>query len=97
LADLSTPMLERAQQRVRDSGAARSVTVHAGDLRTLDFADGTLACILAGAVFHHLRDDADWEREFRRFARWLKPGGRLYVADLITFNLPDVETLWRLP
>ncbi len=96
LADLSTPMLERAQQRVRESGRAKSVEIHEGDLRTLDFAEGTFACILAGAVLHHLRDDADWEREFTRFARWLKPGGRLYVADLITFNLPDVqEVMWQ--
>jgi tRNA (cmo5U34)-methyltransferase len=93
LADLSTPMLERARQRVREAGTAKSVEIHAGDLRALDFPAGTFACILAGAVLHHLRDDADWQREFARFAKWLQPGGRLYVADLMTFDLPDVQEL----
>jgi len=95
LADLSTPMLERARQRVREAGTAKSVEIHAGDLRALDFPPGTFSCVLAGAVLHHLRDDADWQREFARFAKWLKPGGRLYVADLMTFDLPDVqEMMW---
>jgi tRNA (cmo5U34)-methyltransferase len=93
LADLSTPMLERARERVLASGAAKSVEIHAGDLRALDFPAGSFACILAGAVLHHLRDDADWEREFARFHAWLKPGGRLYVADLVCFDLPDVQEL----
>ena len=80
---------------LRDSGAAQSVETHQGDLRALDFSAGTFSCILAGAVLHHLRDEADWRREFARFHAWLKPGGRLYVADLCTFELPDVqETMW---
>jgi tRNA (cmo5U34)-methyltransferase len=95
LADLSRPMLDRAEQRVRESGAAQSVETHAGDLRALDFTAGTFSCVLAGAVLHHLRDEADWRREFARFHAWLKPGGRLYVADLCYFDLPDVqETMW---
>jgi tRNA (cmo5U34)-methyltransferase len=95
LADLSAPMLERAHQRVQDSGAAKSVEIFNGDLRALDFPDATFSCILAGAVLHHLRDDDDWRREFARFHRWLRPGGRLYVADLAYFELPDVQaTMW---
>jgi tRNA (cmo5U34)-methyltransferase len=95
LADLSRPMLDRAEQRVRESGAAKTVETHQSDLRTLDFPDGTFSCILAGAVLHHLRDEDDWRREFARFHAWLKPGGRIYVADLCHFELPDVqETMW---
>jgi tRNA (cmo5U34)-methyltransferase len=93
LADLSAPMLERARQRVEESGAARSVGLFHGDLRALDFPDGAFSCILAGAVLHHLRGEDDWRREFARFHRWLKPGGRLYVADLACSDLPDVQAL----
>jgi len=92
LVDLSRPMLDRAEQRVRAAGAA-SVTMHQADLRALTFAAGSFDAILAGAVLHHLRDEADWESAFRRFYAWLKPGGRLYVADLVTFDLPGVQKL----
>ena len=95
LVDLSRPMLDRAGQRVRAGGAA-SVTTHQSDLRALAFAGGSFNVILAGAVLHHLRDDADWASAFRQFYHWLKPGGRLYVADLITFDIPEVqEIMWR--
>jgi tRNA (cmo5U34)-methyltransferase len=95
LADLSQPMLARAEERVHLSRAA-SVTIHQSDLRALGFADNSIDTILAGAVLHHLREDEDWRATFGRFARWLKPGGRLYVADLCTFDLPDLQTvMWR--
>jgi tRNA (cmo5U34)-methyltransferase len=95
LADLSRPMLARAEERVRSFRTA-SVTTHQSDLRSLHFADNSVDAILAGAVLHHLRDDDDWKSAFAQFARWLKPGGRLYVADLCTFDLPDVqEIMWQ--
>lgn len=95
LADLSQPMLDRAEQRVRGAGAGR-VTAHQSDLRALGFADQSFDCILAGAVLHHLRDDADWKSTFASLYRWLKPAGRLYVADLATFDLPDTqEVMWN--
>lgn len=95
LVDLSQPMLARARERVEKANAA-SVTCHQADLRELTFNEGSFDVILAGAVLHHLRDDEDWHKAFARFHRWLKPGGRIYVADLCTFDLPDVqELMWR--
>jgi tRNA (cmo5U34)-methyltransferase len=95
LADLSGRMLERAETRVRAGGAA-TVTAHQADLRALAFGAGTFDAILAGAVLHHLRDEADWAAAFARFHTWLKPGGRLYVADLVTFDIAGVqEIMWR--
>jgi len=94
LVDLSQPMLTRARERISHAGAA-SVSTYQSDLRVLDFAEGTFDCILAGAVLHHLRDDADWREVFQKLHTWLKLGGRLYVADLVYFDLPDVqEMMW---
>lgn len=93
LADLSGPMLERAQERVRAQGRAASVTASQNDLRTLPFAPASFDAILAGAVLHHLRGDSDWAAAFRRFHAWLKPGGRMYVADLVCFDIPEVQAL----
>jgi len=92
LCDLSRPMLERAEERIRQGGAA-SVRTFQSDLRDLPFAEASFDIILAGAVLHHLRDEADWERVFGMLHRWLRPGGRLYVADLVTCEIPDVQAL----
>jgi tRNA (cmo5U34)-methyltransferase len=95
LVDLSRPMLARAEDRVCQSNSA-SVVTHQSDLRTLAFAENSFDVLLAGAVLHHLRDEEDWRSAFARFHGWLKPGGRIYVADVCTFDLPDVqEVMWQ--
>ena len=94
LADLSRPMLDRAEERVSAAGV-ETVMTHQADFRALDFPENTFHVILAGAVLHHLRDEEDWRRTFRRLHGWLRPGGRLYVADLATFDEPEVqEVMW---
>jgi tRNA (cmo5U34)-methyltransferase len=95
LADLSQPMLDRAEQRVQAAGAG-SVRTYQCDLRALPLAENSFDCILAGAVLHHLREDDDWQSAFARFHAWLKPGGRLFVSDLAYFDVPDVqELMWE--
>lgn len=95
LADLSLPMLTRARARVEDAGACEA-RVHQSDLRRLAFAEGSFDCILAGAVLHHLREEEDWWSVFQKLHRWLKPDGRLYVADIVTFDSPGIQALmWR--
>ncbi len=94
LVDLSQPMLTRARQRVGAAGAAAVTTYHY-DLRALSFPGNTFDCILASAVLHHLRDEADWQTTYSQLHHWLKPGGRLYVADLAYFDVPDAqEVMW---
>ena len=92
LVDLSRQMLERAQQRIQAAGA-KSITVYQTDLRQLNFSDASFDCVLAGAVLHHLRDEPDWIAVFSKLHRWLKPGGRLYVADLAIFDEPASQGL----
>jgi tRNA (cmo5U34)-methyltransferase len=95
LVDLSQPMLTRASERLGKAKAASAVTSQS-DLRTLLFEPNSFDVILAGAVLHHLRDDDDWTQAFARFHRWLRPGGRIYVADVCNFGFPDVqELMWR--
>jgi tRNA (cmo5U34)-methyltransferase len=95
LVDLSQPMLTRAEQRVRAAGA-NSIATYQSDLRKLCFDENSFDCILAGAVLHHLRHDDDWNSTFSKLNQWLKPSGRLYVADLVYFDLPDAqEVMWQ--
>jgi len=95
LVDLSQPMLARASERIEASGV-KYVQTYQSDLRDLDFDENTFDCILAGAVLHHLRDNDDWQDTFENLYRWLKPGGRIYVSDLVSFDQPGVHKLmWK--
>lgn len=95
LVDLSQKMLERAQERIKAAGNP-SVTVHQSDLRELKFEPETADCIVAGAVLHHLREESDWLNAFGQFHRWLKPGGRLFVADIAVYDDEKLQELvWK--
>ncbi|MCF2445382.1 class I SAM-dependent methyltransferase [Dyadobacter sp. CY345] len=95
LVDLSQPMLTRASERVEAAGV-KYVQTYQSDLRDLDFEENTFDCMLAGAVLHHLRDHEDWQETFEKLYKWLKPGGRIYVSDLVSFDEPGVNKLmWK--
>ncbi|MES2428128.1 MAG: methyltransferase domain-containing protein [Bacteroidota bacterium] len=92
LNDLSMAMLERAHERVSAQTTGR-VTIIQDDMRNLDLPDNNFDIILAAATFHHLRGDADWENVFSKLYKTLKPGGSIWISDLITH---DTEPLNRL-
>lgn len=95
LIDLSKPMLDRAYQRV--SAATRgTVTTLQGDVRELDLGDERFDVILAAAVLHHLRGDDEWHAAFAKFHRALKPGGSIWISDLVSHAEPAVHALmWQ--
>ena len=83
LIDLSKPMLDRAHERVSKAAAKKIETIQ-GDIREIDLPRQHFDIILAGAVLHHLRDDADWEFVFEKLFAILKQGGCLMISDLVT-------------
>ncbi|MCW8130386.1 MAG: class I SAM-dependent methyltransferase [Planctomycetota bacterium] len=95
LLDLSRPMLDRAAQRVSASGAGRVETIQE-DVRAAEFGEGRFDVILAAAVLHHLRGEDDWRAVFAKFRRCLRPGGSLWIYDLVTHEDPAVHAaMWR--
>jgi tRNA (cmo5U34)-methyltransferase len=95
LIDLSQPMLDRAVQRITAAGA-RNVTPLKGDVRELSLPDNSFDVILAAAVLHHLRTDDEWLAVFRTFHRVLRPGGSVWIADLVKHATPAVqELMWN--
>jgi tRNA (cmo5U34)-methyltransferase len=90
LLDLSRPMLDRAQQR---AAAATNGTVQTiqGDVREVELGDGQFDLILASTVLHHLRADSEWELVYGKLYRALRPGGMLYIYDMITHELPAID------
>lgn len=92
LIDLSRPMLDRAVRRVTEAGAT-AVTPLQGDIRELPLSEGGFDVILAAAVLHHLRTDAEWEAVFAQLYRSLRPGGSLWISDLVEHSTPQVQRL----
>jgi len=91
LVDLSQPMLNRALERVSPHTTG-SVTTICSDIREAELEEGSFDIILAGAVLHHLRDDADWETTFTKLYNLLKPGGCRMISDLIIQETDAITT-----
>lgn len=95
LIDLSQPMLDRARERVTTAGAGR-VECLQGDVRELDLGASRFDVVVAAAVLHHLRADAEWRDVFSRIHRALKPGGSFWISDLVRHSEPAVQAeMWR--
>lgn len=91
LVDLSKPMLYKALERVSAETSGK-VEILQGDIREIGLKENHFDIILAGAVLHHLREDADWKHTFNKLFRILRPGGCLMISDLIT---QDTELLTK--
>ena len=95
LVDLSRRMLNRAIERLQASGVDDLLVLH-GDVRELELGDGHFDIVTAAAALHHLRTDAEWEAVFAKIHRALKPGGWLWVSDLIAHADPGLhDVMWR--
>ena len=95
LVDLSRPMLDRALQRISEATTANVTSIQA-DIRKVRLGEERFDIILAAAVFHHLRTDAEWHDVFAKCYAALRPGGSLWISDLIEHANPAVQALmWQ--
>lgn len=95
LLDLSLPMLEKAKERLLKEKSGEVKTFH-GDFREAPLPHSHYDLIVAAAVLHHLRDDLDWEVCFKKIYDLLKPGGALFVSDLVHHEHDVVhESMWK--
>jgi tRNA (cmo5U34)-methyltransferase len=95
LVDLSRPMLDRAVQRI-SAATTGTVTAVQGDVRAIHLPAAAFDVVLAAAVLHHLRTDAEWETVFSAFHRSLRPGGSIWISDLVEHEIPAVQQImWR--
>ena len=92
MVDLSERMLERAQQRVSERTTGRIHTIQ-GDIRSVELGESAFDVIMAAAVLHHLRDESEWRAVFSKFHRCLKPGGSIWISDLIEHSFQPVQSI----
>lgn len=81
LVDLSQRQRELAREKLQEHGVADQVTVRAGDVRDLDFEDGTFdaTCCLGGPLSHVLDDD-ERHQAASELRRVTAPGGPVFVS-----------------
>jgi len=95
LVDLSHAMLNRALERIAAVTSANVFTLQT-DIREARLGAERFDIILAAAVFHHLRTDAEWRAVFAKCYAALRPGGSLWIADLIEHATPAVQAImWQ--
>lgn len=95
MLDLSQPMLDRAKSRVSQANVG-TITTHQSDIREIELGEEAYDVIMAAAVLHHLREDAEWEAVFAKLYRALKPGGSFWISDLIEHSTSHIQAMmWR--
>ncbi len=94
LNDLSMPMLEKAKERVSAQTNGK-VNIIQDDMRNLNLPNNHFDIVLAAATLHHLRTDADWELVFTKIYNALKPGGSIWISDLITHDSKLINRLFQ--
>lgn len=79
--DVSPAMVRSLREQARQAGAS---TLHAlaVPIEELVLPDGTVDLVVSSYALHHLRD-ADKARLICSAARWLRPGGRIVLADMM--------------
>lgn len=92
LVDLSRPMLDRAAQRIQPKTTG-TVEAIQSDIRQLELGQQRFDIILAAAVLHHLRSDSEWHAVFQQFFEALRPGGSVWIFDLIESSIPAVQQI----
>ncbi len=95
LCDLSEPMLQKAEDRLSSETSGTIRKFH-GDIRELPLPEEGYDVILAAAVLHHLREEDDWESTFQKLYSLLRPGGSIWVSDMVTHENPKIHALmWQ--
>lgn len=91
--DFSLEMLQRAQLCMTEAGLTDKVTLLKAEIQNLPLLDASVDVALVNGLFNlnPFREEA-----FRELARVVRPGGTLYVSELILREASDLvgETHW---
>ncbi len=95
LVDLSLPMLERARERISKEQSGK-IRLLQGDVRDLELGINRYDVVLAAAVLHHLRDEADWRFVFKKIYDAINLNGSFWISDMVFHDTPAIqELMWE--
>ncbi|MCA9132842.1 MAG: methyltransferase domain-containing protein [Planctomycetales bacterium] len=93
-SDAARSMLEIARLNVAMASCEHRIQLHYGDVKQLEFKDALFDGVMSNSLVHHLPEPAQGLAEMRRV---LKPGGWLYIRDLLRpDSVAEVERLVAL-
>jgi ubiquinone/menaquinone biosynthesis C-methylase UbiE len=78
--DAARHMLELAERNVKSAGLDKRIHLEHADAKRMPFADGAFAAVISNSIIHHVPDP---EVVISEMTRVLKPGGTLFVRDLL--------------
>jgi tRNA (cmo5U34)-methyltransferase len=94
LIDLSLPMLTKAKERISAVNNGKT-KIFQDDIRSVKLKGNHYDIIIGAAVFHHLRDDSDWEEAFSKIYNITAPGGVLLITDVINHEHNEInDMMW---
>jgi ubiquinone/menaquinone biosynthesis C-methylase UbiE len=79
--DVSAEAIEMLEERARREGIS-NVQAVAQPIETLELESESFDLVVSNYAFHHLRD-TDKQGALAQAYRWLRPGGRLVVGDMM--------------
>ena len=59
----------------------------------MNLGEAQFDIIMAAAVLHHLRTEAEWTAVFKLFYQALKPGGSLWISDLVMHTAVPIQQM----
>ncbi|HMC09770.1 MAG TPA: class I SAM-dependent methyltransferase [Pirellulaceae bacterium] len=86
--DLAAHMLQLAQRNVIREGLTSQIKLEHVDAKSLPYADAMFDAVVSNSIIHHIPEP---KFAFREMVRVLRPGGVLFVRDLL--RPADGETL----
>ncbi|MDR0704549.1 MAG: class I SAM-dependent methyltransferase [Planctomycetaceae bacterium] len=94
LLDLSSKMLQKAQERILAEHFVVEETIQS-DIAHAELPDSKFDIVVAAASLHHLRERQDWKNVFGQIYRSLIPGGSFWMSDLIRHENETIELLQK--
>lgn len=89
--DLAEHMLNLGCQNVADSGFQELIRLEKADAKRLPYADGAYDAVISNSIIHHIPRPLGCLSEM---ARVLKPGGALFIRDLL--RLPGDDQIMAI-
>jgi SAM-dependent methyltransferase len=80
--DVSAAMIQSVAEAVEGQDLAARLDLRVGSAEALDLPADSLDAVVTNYALHHLRDP-DKVRLVEASFRWLKPGGRLIIGDMM--------------